>query len=59
MGDWKTVRRNVVADYRRLFGEEPPQRPLLITLWSDSDDTGDRAEVDIDDLILLPEGGPN
>ena len=59
MGDWKTVRRNVVADYRRVFGEEPSQRPLLITLWSDSDDTGDRAEVDIDDLILLPEGGPN
>jgi len=57
-GEWVHVRRNVAEDYRRVFGDDPPARPLLITLWSDSDDTGDRAEVDIDDILLLQEGGP-
>lgn len=57
-GEWVHVRRNVAEDYRRVFREDPPDRPLLITLWSDSDDTRDRAEVDIDDILLLPEGGP-
>jgi len=53
-GRWKTVRRNVRADYRRLFGEPPPSHTVAITLWSDSDTTGGRATVDIDDLRLLP-----
>ena len=51
-GEWIQVERDVAADYRRVFGDDPPDRPLLITLWSDSDDTSDRAEVDIDDLLL-------
>lgn len=51
-GNWKQIKRDVAADYRMVFGDEPPDRPLLITLWSDSDDTSDRAEVDIDDILL-------
>ena len=50
---WETIVRDVAADYRSLFGEDPPD-PKSITLWSDSDDTNSEAEVDVDDLVLLP-----
>jgi len=53
-GAWKTEQRNVVADYRQVFGDNPPDKPASITLWSDSDTTGDVAEVDFDDITLLP-----
>lgn len=52
-GHWTEVERNVAEDYQRVFGKNPPERPLSITLWSDSDDTGDVAEVDFDDIVLL------
>ena len=54
MGSWKTVQRNVVDDYQQVFGGDPPDRPLSVTLWSDSDTTGDYAKVDFDDIKLLP-----
>ena len=54
MGEWATVQRRIRDDYRQVFGGSPPDRPVSITLWSDSDTTGDEAVVDIDDLELLP-----
>lgn len=54
MGAWKTVTRNVVADYRQLFGDAPPERPVSITIWSDTDTTGGVAKADFDDFELLP-----
>lgn len=51
---WKSVRRNLVEDYRTLFGEAPPDRPLSIRLWGDSDNTGERAVADFDNIRLLP-----
>lgn len=51
IGEWTTVERNIADDYKTLFGKNPPNQPLLITLWSDSDDTGSIAEVDFDDII--------
>lgn len=54
IGRWVQVERDVVADYRRLFGADPPQDPFTITLWSDSDNTRSVAEVDFDDIVLLP-----
>ncbi len=54
MGEWKRSTRNVREDYRQVFGGRPPDRPVSITLWSDSDTTGDRATVDIDDIALRP-----
>lgn len=54
-GHWIEVERNVADDYRRVFGKNPPKRPLSITLWSDSDNTNDVAEVDFDDIVLLEE----
>jgi len=54
MGQWKTHRRNVQSDYQQVFGGSPPNKPVSITIWSDSDTTGDVAEVDFDDIMLLP-----
>lgn len=52
-GEWKTMQRNIINDYRQVFGGRPPKRPLSITIWSDSDTTGDEAMVDIDDIEIL------
>ena len=54
LGTWKTQQRNVVSDYRQVFGGRPPDEPVSITIWSDSDTTKDEAEVDFDDIELLP-----
>lgn len=53
-GEWQVVQRNLINDYQQVFGDDPPNKPLSITLWSDSDTTGGEAKVDIDDLKLLP-----
>ena len=53
-GAWQSVERDVAADYRRAFGKPPPDRPVTIALWSDSDSTKESAEVDFDNLLLLP-----
>lgn len=52
-GRWVGVERDVVRDYRDVFGGDPPEEPFTITLWSDSDNTGSVAEVDFDDLVLV------
>jgi hypothetical protein len=54
MGEWQQVTRSVRQDYRQVFGGSPPDRPVSITLWSDSDTTDDWARVDIDDIVLRP-----
>lgn len=54
-GEWKTVRRDVIGDYEQVFGGQPPDRPVSITFWSDTDTTKDSAKVDIDNIQLLPE----
>ena len=53
-GEWMTIERDVVADYERVFGKSPPDLPRLITLWSDSNDTESVAEVDFDNIMVLP-----
>lgn len=53
-GRWVRVERNVREDYRKVFGGDPPDRPYTITLWSDSDTSESAAEVDFDNLSLLP-----
>ena len=53
-GAWQSVERDVAADYRRAFGKAPPDRPVTIAVWSDSDSTKESAEVDFDNLLLLP-----
>ncbi len=50
-GRWHAYRRNVVADYQRVFGE-PPGRLISVGLLTDSDDLKTRAEAWFGDLIL-------
>jgi len=57
-GDWVHVERNVVEDYRQVFREEPPDRPLYLRLWSDSDNTDSPAEADFDNIVLLARSDP-
>lgn len=52
-GRWVRVERNVVEDYRAVFGGDPPNEPFTITLWSDSDNTKSIGEVDFDNLVLM------
>lgn len=57
LGKWHTIRRNVIEDYRLLFGGSPgTDRPIGITLFSDADDVADdTSRVDFDDVMFLPE----
>jgi len=50
-GEWQTARRNVLEDYRKLFGEEPPSVGA-IALMTDTDNTGTSAEAWYDDLQI-------
>jgi len=54
IGTWRTIERDVLADYRRLFRAEPPGQPQAIVLWGDSDSLSSSSEVDFDDIVLLP-----
>ncbi|WP_158247255.1 DUF3047 domain-containing protein [Geothermobacter hydrogeniphilus] len=50
-GEWRLERRNVLKDFRRAFGEEPP--PVgAIAIMTDGDDTGGRAVAWYDDLRI-------
>lgn len=55
MGKWVTEERNIVEDYKRLFGDDPPKTPLAILILSDADDTKSMTIADYDDLMLLKE----
>ena len=54
MHTWRTVIRDVAADYQRLFGADPPGNPIYIMIWGDSDNTGGVSDAYFDDLTLLP-----
>lgn len=51
-GKWITFERNVVEDYRRVFGDDPPKTPLAILILSDGDSTGSYVKADYDDIML-------
>lgn len=51
VGEWVSLERNIVADYRAAFGREPP--PLVgIGIMSDSDNTGESARAWYGDIRL-------
>ncbi|HLR76335.1 MAG TPA: DUF3047 domain-containing protein [Balneolaceae bacterium] len=54
LGRWRTFERNIVEDYKRLFGDSPPEKPLAILILSDGDNTGNTAIADYDDIKLKP-----
>jgi len=51
VGRWVTESRDVAADYRRLFGGEPP-RIAGVAVMTDTDDTGERAVAWYDALAF-------
>lgn len=50
-GHWISEERNIVADYRQLFGEDPP-RVGGVAIMTDTDNTGNSAQAWYDDLIF-------
>lgn len=53
VGEWVTVERDIMADYREAFGEAPP--PVVgIAIMSDSDNTGESATAWYGDITLAP-----
>lgn len=54
LGKWITFRRNIYQDYKNLFGEDPPERPIAILILSDGDSTHSHVRADYDDLELRP-----
>lgn len=54
LGEWHTFQRNIMEDYRRLFGDNPPKKPLAILILSDGNSTGNTAVADYDDIELRP-----
>lgn len=51
-GEWISFERNIVEDYKRLFGDNPPKTPLAILILSDGDSTQKKAKADYDDIFL-------
>ncbi|RMG71046.1 MAG: DUF3047 domain-containing protein, partial [Nitrospirae bacterium] len=48
---WIHEKRNVYQDYRKQFGEEPPEAGA-IALMTDTDQTGETAVAYYDDIVL-------
>lgn len=53
LGAWIAHERNVVADYKRLFGERPDTTPAAVVIWGDSNNMDSVSTVDFDDLLVL------
>jgi Protein of unknown function (DUF3047) len=52
VGEWISEERDVAADYRTIFGEEPPLAGG-VAIMTDTDNTGEAAVAYYDDLRLL------
>lgn len=50
-GQWLTEERDLLADYRRLFGTDPPAAEA-IAIMTDTDNTGGTAEAWYGDILL-------
>lgn len=53
LGQWVTIERDIVADYRRAFGEEPPAL-VGVAIMTDTDNTGGSATAWYGDITLEP-----
>jgi hypothetical protein len=51
LGRWFVERRNVVEDYRRIYGEEP-DAPAAVSIAIDSNDTNSRAESFVGPILF-------
>jgi hypothetical protein len=50
---WIIHERNVIEDYKRLFGEKPPKNPQALAMWGDSDTMNSVSTVDFDNIVFL------
>ncbi len=53
-GEWMSFERNVVDDYKCLFGEKPPEQPIALLILSSGNSTNSLAKADYDDFELHP-----
>ncbi len=51
---WVEERRDLVADFRAVFGFDPPSAVEAIALWTDSDQTGAPVEAYYGRIVALP-----
>ena len=54
-GKWISEERNVLDDYKKVFGENPRYDPYLIAILTDSNDTKSSALADYDDIVVRRE----
>lgn len=45
LGRWMRERRNVIRDFRKAFGREPPEKVELIAVFTDNDQTKEPVEA--------------
>jgi len=50
-GEWISEKRNVLEDYKAIFGEDPAT-PEAIAIMTDTDNTGEEAVAYYDDIVL-------
>ena len=55
VGTWVEERRNIVEDYRRCFGQDPPEVGS-IAIMTDTDNTGEEAVAWYGPIRVLPNG---
>ena len=52
LGKWLTERRNVMEDYRAIYGEAPDDPPAVLSIGIDSNDTHSSAESFVGSLLF-------
>ena len=55
LGKWLVERRDVLSDYKMVFGRSPGKNPILIAILTDSNDTKSTAIADYDDITIRRE----
>jgi hypothetical protein len=53
LGKWITERRNVLEDYKRIYGEAPGEAVGAITLSINSQNTGSKAESLFGNILFM------
>jgi len=52
VGRWVEASRDILADYRRAFGEDPPEN-ATVAIMADADNTGGKVTSWVDDLVVM------
>ena len=52
LGKWLTERRNVLEDYKKIYGENPSEEVGVISVLIDSNDTRSSAEAFVGDILF-------